>query len=75
MCHLFENRKKCNMCFNVDTKILGSNVDFPFNFTEPDTVQQPIEVLRPNKDNDEVANPPPNPDPTEAVQVEGEHFV
>ena len=63
------------MCFNVDTKILGSNVEFPLNFAEPDAVHQPIEVLRPNKDNDEVANPAHNPDPTEAVQVQGEHFA
>ena len=69
----FRNLKH-NLCVNVDTKRQGSNVDIPFLFPDQDTVemQVPIQVLRPNKDNDEVANLVPNPEQFQAVQGEQE---
>ena len=69
----FGNLKK-NLSVNVDTKHQGYNVGIPFLFPDHDTVllQIPIEVLRPNKDDDEVAYPGPNQDQFEAVQGEQE---
>ena len=47
-------RQKYTMFQNVDTKTQGSNVDLPLLLPDPDTVQQQVEALRPEKDSDEM---------------------